>query len=654
MSRFTKFFNNIAEQIKSKRYVGMISNYLPSNSKNWSSGDFLNSYEISLYTNRAITKRSEKVGEIEFLLKTKSGKVIENDPLINLLYKPNDVFTGRQFWGLWQKYYDILGEAYILIERKSELFNTSGKVIALHLLIPTKVERIYSKENPGKIEVYRYKTDTKNINYPAGNVIYTHNPDPQNPLSGISILKSGITAIQTEVQISKYHSNVLENGGKVEGIFKFKTGNLTAEQLKDVKAMYQKEYGSASKSGFPLFLGGDADYIKTGLSPAELSFLEAKKMTLEDICILTGVPKAVLGSFDDIQYSNAETANKMFLRETIKPLLTNLCTALDEYLFPDDRFLTFVDPTPENIEEKLKETESGIKNYYMTINEARERQGLSPIKNGDEIVMPFNLAPLGTNRDTTSSASKSMIPHPNENHETRQLWGVMQVKRMDVREKLFIKKLDSYFNEQSERLINGLQPTKTRIFRKENLFNEIMSISFEVKIGKEMFIPILTDLLEKAGIDSMEYVGSAYKFNISSDIVSWIDKKAEVFLRRINETTFEKLKSQFSESFANNESRDSLIKRVKDTYGEIKDGRANTIARTETHSVTQNGTLEGYKQAGLTTKIWVSVNDAHTRNSHASLDGEERPINMPFSNGLMVPGDANGPAEEVCNCRCVI
>ena len=64
--------------------------------------------------------------------------------------------------------------------------------------------------------------------------------------------------------------------------------------------------------------------------------------------------------------------------------------------------------------------------------------------------------------------------------------------------------------------------------------------------------------------------------------------------------------------------------------------------------------MEGYKQAGLTTKIWVAVQDGETRDSHAITDGEEKPINMAFSNGLMFPGDPNGSAEEVINCRCVI
>jgi len=35
------------------------------------------------------------------------------------------------------------------------------------------------------------------------------------------------------------------------------------------------------------------------------------------------------------------------------------------------------------------------------------------------------------------------------------------------------------------------------------------------------------------------------------------------------------------------------------------------------------------------------------------MDGETRPFNEPYSNGLMYPGDPGGSAEEVINCRCV-
>ena len=53
-------------------------------------------------------------------------------------------------------------------------------------------------------------------------------------------------------------------------------------------------------------------------------------------------------------------------------------------------------------------------------------------------------------------------------------------------------------------------------------------------------------------------------------------------------------------------------------------------------------------------KQWDSTLDARTRDSHAQIDGEIKELDEKFSNGLMFPGDPNGAAAEVVNCRCAL
>ena len=66
--------------------------------------------------------------------------------------------------------------------------------------------------------------------------------------------------------------------------------------------------------------------------------------------------------------------------------------------------------------------------------------------------------------------------------------------------------------------------------------------------------------------------------------------------------------------------------------------------------------MEGYKQAGLKTKIWVWAPGVQggVREWHQDMDGEEVPIDHYFSNGLRYPGDPSASAEEVINCSCSI
>jgi len=655
-------FKDIAGMLSKRSYTGMISGNLPSSSR-WGASDYLKAMDISLYTDRALSKRAEKVGEVEWMVKDRLGEAVVGHPVLKVLNHPNQYYSGPQFWALFQKYYDALGTAYIVKDIGRELFE-STKVQNIHLLRPDMVKPVFSADK-SEIIKYEYRTSGATIDYDPAQIIMVFNPDPSNPLQGRSLLKSGIKTIQTEVQIAAYHSRVLENGGKVEGVFKFKTPRLTQEQLAQLKDDYQKEYSDARKAGTPMFLGGDSDYVRTGLTPDELSYLDAKKMTLEDIIIMTGVPKPLLGSFDDIQYSNADAAIRIFLRETIKPLLTNLATSLDRTMVGETETLTFVDPTPENIEDKIKETEAGVRNYFMTINEARVRHGYEELPDGDVIMVPFNMLPLGEPSRLSVPASDSEkkikstkeIEHPLRDEVFRKKYGETRAKKEDKQVVGFNKVVVSYFDEQKTRLIADINSRKA--FKKKGLLDEAFSLELEAKLAKVSFMPLLTQLLAEAGEDAMELAGSGFSFNVGADIASWLDNGLTQTAEFIVATTHKKLTSEFAESFAAGETRDQLIGRIEETYDGISKGRAASIARTEVHSVNQYGTFQGYKQSNMPIKIWVSVIDSETRGmdfmdeaDHVSLDGEEVPIDMPFSNGLMYPGDKSGGPAEFINCRC--
>lgn len=86
--------------------------------------------------------------------------------------------------------------------------------------------------------------------------------------------------------------------------------------------------------------------------------------------------------------------------------------------------------------------------------------------------------------------------------------------------------------------------------------------------------------------------------------------------------------------------------------------RTKTIARTEGHRIQQTSTADAQQAAKAkgadVLKQWDAALDGRTRESHRQMDGEIRELNEKFSNGLMFPGDPNGGAAEVVNCRCTM
>jgi HK97 family phage portal protein len=631
--------------------------------RTWGKTDYLKANEISLYLNRAIAKRSEKVSEVDFFLTNRAtGDVIEDHDLLTLLNKPNEFHTGLQFWGLYQKYRDLIGSAFIWKVPSSTVFK-KDQPSELILLRPDFVSIQYSD---GKIVGFKHSgPNNKTFVLPPEQVIYLYTPDPMNPTEGISLIKAGPMAIDTEVQLSKYHANVIRNGGNVGNVIKFKTPSLTKQQVAELKASYKDQYAGAKNSGEPMFLGGDAEVINLGLTPTELSYLETKRLTLDDICIMTGVPKAVLAVSSGETFANADASVNIFLRETIKPLLTDLKTILDWRLIPDEFDLEFTDPTPENIDQKLKETETGLKNSYMTINEARERHGLEPVPEGDQILVSFGLVPLAhavEDKPDAAAANDNIPPgdqqkskggvHPLRDKFIRDRYGKVMVKRMDRHESRVLQAIKEYFSGQRRRIIEHVEGV--RVFRRKDILDELFNHETEIRLAKGTLLPLIRDILKRSGTDAAEFAGAAYPFHLSSRIESFLDSRANIFANQITETTFEKLKREFRDSLDQDESRQQLVGRIRNTYNDIDDGRARTIARTEVHAATQTGTMEGYKQAGLDTKIWVAVMDDATRDSHAEVDGEEVPIDQYFSNGLRYPGDPSAAADEVINCRCSV
>lgn len=93
-------------------------------------------------------------------------------------------------------------------------------------------------------------------------------------------------------------------------------------------------------------------------------------------------------------------------------------------------------------------------------------------------------------------------------------------------------------------------------------------------------------------------------------------------------------------------------------YTNIGFNNAVRIARTEGHRIQVQSGMDACfkaKEKGANVlKQWDSSMDKRTRDSHAKVDGEIRELEKPFSNGLMFPGDPDGDAAEVINCRCAL
>lgn len=80
---------------------------------------------------------------------------------------------------------------------------------------------------------------------------------------------------------------------------------------------------------------------------------------------------------------------------------------------------------------------------------------------------------------------------------------------------------------------------------------------------------------------------------------------------------------------------------------------SEVMADTEAQVTLGSVQLDRLKRAGFTSAVWMTQEDERVRPTHVKC-GEQGAVELgkPFSNGLLYPGDPNGPASEVISCRC--
>ena len=122
----------------------------------------------------------------------------------------------------------------------------------------------------------------------------------------------------------------------------------------------------------------------------------------------------------------------------------------------------------------------------------------------------------------------------------------------------------------------------------------------------------------------------------------------------ITETTRELIQRVLSEAVSEAFGFDEIVKRISSP--ELLAKRARLIARTETVAAANAASNIAARDSGLIMdKIWISARDNRTRPHHVQVNQQVVAMDDFFTVGekkMQFPGDKNGGAAEVCNCRC--
>lgn len=183
---------------------------------------------------------------------------------------------------------------------------------------------------------------------------------------------------------------------------------------------------------------------------------------------------------------------------------------------------------------------------------------------------------------------------------------------------------------------------------------------FNEKLLNTSIGPIITSLYQSAAAlanKSFEVKAGAQMGTIQSFIDDVLDYLKRFLLDNvvlpISQTTTDFIERTLQKAIAEGWGVEQTLKQLEDT--DITKNRARMIVRTETVRAINYTQLAAADDKDFEVeKQWIAIEDARTRHSHHEVDGERIGLFDHFTNGLMVPGDPEAPADEVINCRCTL
>jgi len=246
--------------------------------------------------------------------------------------------------------------------------------------------------------------------------------------------------------------------------------------------------------------------------------------------------------------------------------------------------------------------------------------------------------------------------------QAKRLWTAIETKRLSMEDKQTRRIQDG--------LIDAVQPVKQRL-KEQGAQDAIDDI--ESEINKKAIEDAYKDLYSSVGVsfamDTFEgLISRKQEHDTLEDI--WMQRlqefaATEAGSRIVNVTdyTVEQVREVLQEGIQEGYGIEKIAREL-DKSPAINRVRARRIARTEIVSASNEGSMMGARSTSLNLKkVWISTPDNRTRTfaedgwGHLSADGEEVAMDEMFTRTgepLRYPGDPNGSAGNVIQCRCAV
>lgn len=317
------------------------------------------------------------------------------EKLLNL--SPNPSMSAYIFKQTMEAFRNTEGMAYALIIRDG-----LGEITRLDVLDPTRVRPLIERDSR---EIW-YDITLEGKTYPIpGYMVLALKHMSANGISGIRPLDVLRGSLDYDAEVKEISLNQLD--GINHGVMLEVPGQALDETRKtQIVADFLDAYESSGQR--VLVLEGGIKATTFNQSPVDAQLMDVERITRNRVATVYNLPPHMLGDYSDTSFSTAEQQMQEFLQLTIIPIVQQWEDELNRKLLSDADYKAgyrFRFDTDSLIRADMvamaNKYQMAIRGGWMRMNEVREREGLPPDPNGDELMCARDIIPL-----------RIMVEHP--------------------------------------------------------------------------------------------------------------------------------------------------------------------------------------------------------------------------------------------------
>lgn len=652
-------------------------------------------------------------------LKPKGVEPLTDHPLNDVFLRPNPMFTSPSFlWLSTSLWLSMRGECFWVLLSEDGTPLRPGAIPAE--IWPQSPDAFSPIWRDNKLVGWNYRvgkgvglgSTSKVMPLSLNEVVQFKYYNPNDPTRGFSPISAAASSIELDMLTARHNRSTLMNGANPGGVLVDKSqGGLfaTRAQREEYAASFDQEFAGVENNRKTVLLEKGLEYMRLGLSPADMEYIESKRWSREEIFAILRVPKSVASITDDINRSIQESQDKNFWDKGLLPDMHLMEDTVDgTLLYPEtDDVMAMFDLTG------IQALKWGVKDQIdaakgMTAADlhappriAFETVGLdvedypgideclvTPMLSTVDTVIEMSQVPPETSpanpgpdpaqpdpaKDKSSDVRRGLASLIKQQRNTRYLvtfdTGVQKPS-----EASFSKNWRSWVDEEQR-----LQLQKFDIWASANGLKTFSATLKDVPENLDAMFVELSDLIQRLKLRSdPSYLLNAEKtweFTTELDlagipvfelddpiVVKYLKERQKVLLGSAPKTMQERLRKSMVEGFKAGETMSQMRARVGAVYKlERSHYQTLMVARTETGGMMNGLRNAMFDEKGFSVEEWLTALDENVRKSH-QVYGEAGPQKRGFNflelspdpepGRLEFPHDPQAPAGEVISCRCM-